>query len=191
MQQNTELNAALAALGFTCESVFIPFHLSRNAKEKNLTLNWRCTLKLGEREIRTFDYSAGVGNIPDFSHALYSNRMMYPGGEYRSYIANITKTGRYNKLMFRKTEQSRALPYYKETTKYFKLDTPDLASLLYCFVADSVDETFADWCASLGYSDDSMKAKAIYDACVEQTMEYRNSVPKSVREAVAALLEDF
>lgn len=44
---------------------------------------------------------------------------------------------------------------------------PHPADVIACLFLDAsmADQTFADWCGDLGYSDDSIKARAVYDEC--------------------------
>lgn len=44
---------------------------------------------------------------------------------------------------------------------------PKLPDVLNCLLrdAESADESFADWCSNLGYSEDSRKAERMYRAC--------------------------
>ena len=46
---------------------------------------------------------------------------------------------------------------------------PTIAKVLYSVTEDAIsarDYSFEEWCANLGYSDDSIKAKNIYDTCL-------------------------
>ena len=53
---------AIAELGLTVESVFVPFSQSRNKDETRKSLNWRVTVKRNGRDVLTTDYSAGVAH---------------------------------------------------------------------------------------------------------------------------------
>lgn len=47
---------------------------------------------------------------------------------------------------------------------------PSAAEVLECLISDArsaCDQTFASWCADLGYDDDSRKAYATYEQCIE------------------------
>ena len=48
-------------------------------------------------------------------------------------------------------------------------DAPTAADVLNCLKSDAsaADESFADWCSSFGYDPDSMRARGIYDACLQ------------------------
>lgn len=63
----------------------------------------------------------------------------------------------------------------QDTTKPIKLIMPELDDVTYCLVSDSeADEMdFSEWANNFGYDDDSMKAKTIYDACVDTGRKLR------------------
>jgi len=46
---------------------------------------------------------------------------------------------------------------------------PTLTDVLHCLFLDSSahEQCFSDWCNECGYDNDSIKAKATYDACIE------------------------
>lgn len=46
---------------------------------------------------------------------------------------------------------------------------PDVGEVLGCVArdAEAMHQTFPDWCAEYGYDDDSRKAEAVYNACLE------------------------
>ncbi len=50
----------------------------------------------------------------------------------------------------------------------WKPTPPTAADVLHSLILDANarDETFPEWCDSFGHSDDSIKAKATYDACI-------------------------
>lgn len=57
---------AIAALGLTVESVFVPFSQSRNKAEGSKTLNWVVTVKRNGRDVIKTDYSAGIAHCPGY-----------------------------------------------------------------------------------------------------------------------------
>lgn len=50
---NDIIDSALADLGLTVDSVFVPFSRSRNKGEKYKSLNWQVTVKRNGRNILT------------------------------------------------------------------------------------------------------------------------------------------
>jgi hypothetical protein len=134
-------NAAeyLEELGCTLTYHFIPWSLSRNAKENDPSLNWGCTLERGKHS-HSFPYTKGSGHC----HA-YRNPVRFLDG--------------------RKDERAtkEAIRYECETGD--KVPPPTLAEVCCSLFLDAYDGDFEDWCEELGYSDDSIKAKAMYEEC--------------------------
>lgn len=60
-------------------------------------------------------------------------------------------------------------------TKAAKFYKPDFADVLMSIAMDSgaIDEPFTDWVDNYGYDEDSIKAKAIYDACLQTAIKLR------------------
>jgi hypothetical protein len=78
-----------------------------------------------------------------------------------------------------------------ETIKTY-VKKPSPAAVLYCLLSDASlgAELFADFCADLGYDEDSRKALAIYEECQKTAAKLRMFTPGE-REKLAELLEDY
>lgn len=133
-------NAAqiLEELGCTLTCRFIPWSLSRSAKDPNPSLNWDCTLSLGGHSY-SFPYTKGSGHC----HA-YKNPVRLPGGRKDEYATK------------------EAIRHECETGHK---STPSLEEVCYSLFMDAYDGSFEDWCEEYGYSDDSIRAKALYEEC--------------------------
>lgn len=59
------------------------------------------------------------------------------------------------------------------TTPYSRAIKPSAYDILACVAADVNihDFTFDEWCSDFGYSNDSIKAKSIYDRCCDESRE--------------------
>jgi hypothetical protein len=57
--------------------------------------------------------------------------------------------------------------------------------------ASAIDESFTDWCAELGYSDDSIKAMHIYRECCETGVWLRKAFSRADIEAMREALQDY
>lgn len=70
---------------------------------------------------------------------------------------------------------------------------PSAADFLYCAVLDSraADQSFADWCAEFGYSDDSLSALDIYRACCDSTKRLRRVFSAAEFAQIATLTADM
>ena len=155
----------LEKMGVTLTAQFVPHSHSRNKSEKEPSLNWRVTLKLRDREVLTADYTQGCGHCP-----AYKNPLKFPDGkrdEYRTReaIARECETGK------------RVRAFSAGAAGFFdgaKIDAPPLVEVFGCFLSDArVLECggFEGWASEYGYDTDSIKARSIYDACLEHAMK--------------------
>ncbi|AGZ17695.1 hypothetical protein X824_gp128 [Escherichia phage 4MG] len=71
--------------------------------------------------------------------------------------------------------------------------TPCAANVLYCLLADADcgSETHADFCANMGYDEDSRKGLEIYLACQKTGEELRKIFTGEELEALREMLEDY
>ena len=69
-------------------------------------------------------------------------------------------------------------------------NVPTLTDVLYCLVSDanSIEYSvgFEDWASELGYDTDSIKAKAMFDQCVETFLYFRHNM-----ETLTELFQDY
>lgn len=129
----------LEKLGCTLTTHFIPWSLSRNAKEKHPSLNWVCAINRGTHSY-SFPYTMGSGHC----HA-YQNPVRFSDGK--------------------KDEHATKEAIQKECETGHKSPPPTLEEVCYSLFMDAYEGSFEDWCAELGYSDDSIKAKVMYEEC--------------------------
>lgn len=82
---------------------------------------------------------------------------------------------------------------YEQWQKTFRPVAPRAASVLYSLLMDSdaVGQSFAQWCAELGYNADSISDRATYDACQANADKLARVVPGDVRNELATLLEGY
>lgn len=61
---------------------------------------------------------------------------------------------------------------------------PKLEEVLNCLFMDAEarNSCFEDWCSDFGYSDDSIKAKNIYDSCVQNGIKLKSSLGDKYHE---------
>lgn len=129
----------LEKFGCTLRYHFIPWSLSRNAKEKYPSLNWECALKRGAHSY-SFPYTKGSGHC----HA-YRNPIRFSDG--------------------RKDEYATKEAIRRECETGHKVPPPTLVEVCYSLFMDAYDGSFEDWCSEFGFSDDSIRAKAMYEEC--------------------------
>ena len=66
-EKETQITDTAAKLGLTMTADFVPWSLSRNAGEKDPSLNWKITLHKDGRPFLTTDYMAGSGHCPSYN----------------------------------------------------------------------------------------------------------------------------
>jgi len=70
--------------------------------------------------------------------------------------------------------------------KMFQVSTEDMMNCLRMDCSCVYDVSFSDFCDSLGYSDDSIKAKDIYDECLETLWLLRDLLKRNFDDFMAA-----
>lgn len=104
----------------------------------------------------TAEYSKGHGHHPPLAKAVR--------GEY----GRCDDTAA---LALMRTGEGMPFAVSREFNRGHAKCTPTAREVLHSLLMDAVDaheNSFSDWCANLGYSDDSIKAKAIYELCADR-----------------------
>lgn len=166
----------LERMGVTLDAVFVPFSQSRNKAEKLPSLNWRVTIKKDGRDVIETDYMQGSGHAP-----AYNDPSIFPGPQRKRDQHTTTKrireeceTGRHS--------NGRRLP----------INPPDVADVMHSLLLDASaldSRDFADWCADYGYSDDSISARATYDACIATATKLRAAFGQKTVDELRELFE--
>lgn len=150
--------------GLTLEAEFIPQSKSRNANEKNPSVNWKLTLKKDDHSF-TFDYMEGIGH--------FVKQQLYKAlANVEKHIAEFGSSFGLDSYL-RKDLTKRCGPH-----RYGKATPPQLIDILYSLSIDSdaINYTFQNWCSEFGYSDDSISAKNVYDQCVQTAINLKQFV---------------
>lgn len=129
---------------------------------------WKFNLKKGQR-VESFEYFTGTGHrvLP-----TVNGRPMRP-------------------MSWDNVQSPRELARWKE--KNVKPVIPPLAGLLYSLVMDgsAARQTFAEWCADLGYDTDSRKALATYEACQVGADKLSRIFTHAQIAHIAEMLQDY
>lgn len=158
----------IATLPVSYSATFVPQSSSRNADGAKM-LNWRVVLtsKVDGRKRLATDYSQGIAHIPGYRHNL-RNVLYYE--ELRNAWNDACENGRYpvDPIIEHRHEQGTRYDV-RAVLSYKPLPSPSLEEVLYSLVmeAPARDTTFEEFCDEYGYSDDSRKAEAMYNACVD------------------------
>lgn len=173
--ENLDRQAAIRNLGLSIQSVFVPFSQSRNKNEKSKSLNWKITLLKKDKGVITFDYSAGIGHCPSYKQGpmnIYQKDAIdlecETGFHYRDFSGHPLKT-----------------------SKKIEPNTLDVISSLIMDCDVMNYNGFEDWANSLGYNDDSIKAKKIFDTCVEIFMKIRNAIGDDGIKTLQEVFQDY
>ncbi len=164
-----------AKYNLSIKSVFVPFSLSRNAAEKNPSLNWRVTLCKGDREILTTDYMAGCAHCPS----------------YEQFSTNAPRA----KAVDAECETGRAHRINAMHPILMAIPIlPDTCDVIHSLVMDADclnASTFEEWANDFGYDTDSRKAEAMYRACLEIALKLRNGLGETVLSELRDLFQDY
>jgi hypothetical protein len=164
----------MKAQDLTVTSEFVPLSRSRNAAEKRLTLNWRVTLKRGDRTILTTDYSAGCAYAPS-----YRQRM----------TADVDAAVRWECEHGKKAKEWLNGVFIGGAPI-----KPDACDVIYSLTLDSdvLDAGgFKEWAANLAYDTDSRKAEAIYRACLDIALKLRVGLGEGALERLRKACADY
>ena len=138
-------------LGLTVESVFVPFSQSRNAGEKNPSLNWLVTLKRDGKKILSCDYMAGMGHCPFYKSHKVSYRMTM---------------WEHERIMI-ECEKGFAIAGENLPTLSKIPILPDSLDVIHSLLidAEAFEYDFEEWCGNFGYDTDSRKAESMFNQC--------------------------
>jgi hypothetical protein len=179
---NPELKTFVDSLNLEYSATFVPQSQSRNAGEKNPSLNWRVTLRKVVNPDRpasvivATDYMQGIGHVPE-SEATKFKRYGHSDSIARhEYYKSVVESGRYGGAVFNKP-----------------LPPPPLLDVLYSLVMDSDadDYTFEEWCDSYGYDTDSRKAESTYNACREIGTKLRRMLGADTPAKLRELFQNY
>lgn len=179
---NPELKPFVDSLGLTYTATFIPQSQSRNAGEKNPSLNWRVSIvgstgPLSRNSPRIVtDYTQGIGHLPETEAYLFKRYGNRNSLARDAYYKNVAHDGKYGAVL-----RDRPLP------------PPALLDVLYSLVSDSdADEnSFEDWCSNYGYDTDSRWAEATYNACREIGTKLRRMLGADNLARLRELFQDY
>jgi len=182
-----QLKELCDASKLTLTGVFVPFSQSRNKDSKYPNLNWKITLLCNDREVLTTDYSQGVAHLPRYGEIrpsdLHTKNIQRMRDQYHRSVCETGKA--YSSIRYgeRDVQGERKKPSWLpfnpiayNTTNHFEyfnnypIPLPAVEQIMYSLLLDGsslFEGGFENWCSNYGYDTDSIKAKALYDQCVE------------------------
>jgi hypothetical protein len=155
--------------GVTFDVRFVPQRLSRNAKDKQPSLNWLVTLRRGDRVV-SVPYTQGIGHHPRYR---FADRSVAHRDEMRKSAEDGLVSG--------------VRSEYRSP-----IDKPEPIEVLACLISDiPCEDRFEDWADALGYDSDSIKARNIYRACVKTGEDMDLLFGRSGIEDLRTATEDY
>jgi hypothetical protein len=159
-----ELSATIAAMDIDRKAQFIPFSQSRNAHEKQASLNWKIDLvRKGSVIMPGIDYMQGQAYCPAYKAQCCGKAERYVKPRA---IALECATG----------HKAIACPTQGVRSSSKPIAPPSVVDVVQCLLMDSDVlnyRGFDDWADCLGYDTDSRKAEAIYRACLDTALQLR------------------
>lgn len=158
------VSALLAKAGVTYSAEFVPQSKSRNALEKEPSLNWRVTLTGGRVAPWTTDYMQGIGHVPNYNALKGPKTTLFNDGYLRDGITRMP------------------------------LPAPHVADVAHSLVLDSdviSYGSFEEWAREFGYDEDSRKAERTYQACMAIALKLRQILGDELIAKLRDALEDY
>ena len=174
-----ELESAMADLGLTIKSRFVPLSQSRHAGDKYRSLNWRVTVCVGTRELFTTDYSAGEAHCPAYKQRL-TVRDKYANSRMIDHETEKGTTARYMPSLDHISAGAAILP-----------DPCDVVSSLVLDASALDSATYEDWASEYGYDEDSRKGEQIYRQCLETALRLRAALGDSGLNRLRDAAQDY
>ncbi len=159
-----QIETAAAELGLTMQARFVRWSISRNAGEKDPSLNWKVTLLHKGKEVLTTDYMMGYGHC--------RNKPSKQGPPTVAEMAVI------------KSECEIGQGH----------NSPPFADFLYGIASDAsaIDYAdFEDWAESYGCNPDSRRDEAIYRACLDYAIRLRHALGESGLEKLRLAVQGY
>lgn len=169
------VSALLAKAGVTYSAEFVPQSKSRNATEKEPSLNWRVTLTGGRVAPLTTDYMQGIGHVPNYNALKGPRTTLFNEG----YLRSCAERGRYGN---------------PDGITRMPLPAPHVADVVHSLVLDSDVinyGSFEEWASEFGYDSDSRKAERVYQDCMAIALKLRQILGDELIAKLRTALEDY
>lgn len=169
------VSALLAKAGVTYAAEFVPQSKSRNALEKEPSLNWRVTLTGAPVAPLTTDYMQGIGHVPNYN-ALKGPKNTLFNDEY---LRSCAERGRYGN---------------PDGITRMPLPVPHVADVVHSLVLDSDVinyGSFEEWASEFGYDSDSRKAERVYQDCMVIALKLRQILGDELIAKLRDVLQDY
>lgn len=183
-EQDFKVADLLRQHGVSYQAEYLGFDPERDSDK------FYCTFKRGT-QAESFEYFTGLG------HRVNNGRMGFKvirDSKAKAIMAMAVGEGqRYHHTC------SKVIKNWFHSAKLCDLPTsqtvftPTPASVLYCLLLDAsvADESFPDWCDSMGMDYDSIKALNTYGQCCESRKKLNKLCSSDIREQLNEALQDY
>jgi hypothetical protein len=164
----------ISSLGLDYKALFVPFSKSRNAGDKDNSLNWLIALSSGRRSL-SIHSTQGIGHLSGYKMS-FNHRMSV---DDNNTITRSVETG---------------VVFSLAAACAVAQPAPELEEVLYSLVMDSsvLDAgTFEEWADDYGYDTDSRKAEATYRGCLENALTLRAMIGDEALQKLRELFQDY
>lgn len=175
------------------------------------------TFRFGDAEF-TMDVGPATPSVVEdwasiaFACSLYAGKKLVWQGEYKLGIGHVDPRKTVPSLMNLTIEERGFLeawqskPYANFTNKQLQAEVaakvakytkvrPEIKDVLWSILLDAspaIDrEGFEDWCGNLGYDSDSIKAKKIYDQCLDIGFKLVSALGMDLIEQLREYFQDY
>lgn len=159
---------------------FIPFSLSRSKNKTHQDINYVIALSNGKFSF-SCDYSMGIAYVVD--------RDKKPAGSLSDKQINvIVETGTCCFDFY-----GEKIPGCANQKIPLSAKTPDIVDVFYSLISDMsyADSSFVDWCYELGFNDDSIAEKTIYDQVCENSRNVKKLLSAKTIEKLQEAYQDY
>jgi hypothetical protein len=175
--------------GLEYTAAYVPFSMSRNAKEKHRSLNWIIRLKRNGTLLQT-DFMQGIGHLPKAAQE-FLKKAGYSG------LFNGRHTVDSDNLERAMVESGKVCKWSDSLAMAMHgkpLPHPSLADVLSCLLmdAEAIDYVpFEEWANNIGENPDSRKAEATYRHCLDHGLKLRQMFGDALLTKLRELFQDY
>lgn len=150
----------LRELGYSIESEYIGVFDDGNFVGTKMNV----TLFLKGKEVLTSEYRKGIGHFQrDVKDILKHNLVSVSGYSPADLMRNADKRSDLAYLILKNLTESKLIRRYKHLPSL----NAGLVEFIYSITCGATTELFEDWCSEFGCDTDSIKAKKIWEACID------------------------
>jgi hypothetical protein len=141
--------------------------------------NWECIKFNCKINGYDFEYSVGLGHTKQIE-----DTKSLPGTNFSPFEIKKIRDQGYTIKASKIVQGKNIVGGIKDFSVNILVKPPKLKEILHCLFLDSEasDECFEDWAINFGYDSDSIKAKKVYDSCIESYHKLKKALGPNYNE---------